>query len=140
MSFSDLFRGSNFTNLFLTPGKTREYQETAALYGRVRAAYGRKNGQRSSLTMAKHEAHQLDLGFAFTFYKIQGATLQQLILDLNFCPARMATFSAVYVGLTRVTSIDNLRLLPVTSISMSRKLRELAYDPNLRNWIDEKSL
>lgn len=38
MSFSDLFR-SNFTNLFLGPGKTREDQETAALYGRVRAAY-----------------------------------------------------------------------------------------------------
>jgi len=88
--------------------------------------------------MPAHEAHQLELGFAFTFHKVQGATLAAMILDLNFKPQNLATFSAVYVGLTRVKSFDDIRLLPVLSVKLSEKLAELSFDPKLRDWLAEQ--
>ena len=100
---------------------------------KVRAAK-KKN---KTITMPAHEGHQLELGFAFTFHKVQGATLAQLILDLNFKPSNLATFSAVYVGLTRVKSFDDIRLLPVLSVKMREKLAELRFDPHLRDWLED---
>jgi len=84
--------------------------------------------------MPAHQSHQLELGFAFTYYKLQGATLPKLVLDLNFYPSSMCTFSAVYVGLTRVKAMRDLRLLPVRMADMSLKLRQLAFCADLRRW------
>jgi hypothetical protein len=92
--------------------------------------------KRGQVVMPAHQAHQLELGFAFTLHKLQGATLDALVLDLNFGSAMMATFSAVYVGLTRVRAQNDIRLLPVASAKMSMKLRELRFDPHLRRWLE----
>ncbi|KAJ9466680.1 ATP-dependent DNA helicase pif1 [Diplonema papillatum] len=53
-------------------------------------------------------------GFAFTFWRCQGLTLQNVVIDLNKRPASLGrvTFEAIYVAMSRVTSPDNLFVLP----------------------------
>jgi hypothetical protein len=57
--------------------------------------------------------HPFELGFACTFYKIQGKTIEWLILELNrrnFMPH--VTFSTFLVGFSRVKSAAHMRVMP----------------------------
>lgn len=57
--------------------------------------------------------HAVELGFAVTFHKLQGRTVDRLILDINdrpFAPA--LTLAMLNVGISRVKSGDTLRRLP----------------------------
>jgi hypothetical protein len=88
-----------------------------------------------ALEMPAHDSHAVDLGFAFTFYKVQGATMENVILDLNFQRRNECTFSAVYVGLSRVRSVNNLRLLPITLAKVGTWLNELKWADELLIWM-----
>lgn len=56
-----------------------------------------------------------EIGFASTFHKIQGATLDKVVLCLNARRSKKlmtVNLQALYVGLTRVRSGDGLRIWP----------------------------
>ena len=55
----------------------------------------------------------IELGFAITFQKAQGRTIQRVILDLNRWPSGKLTFEMVLVGMTRVRDLDHFRILPL---------------------------
>ena len=54
----------------------------------------------------------VDLGFAFTDYKVQCLTLDQLIIMLNK-DAALHDLATIYVGISRVTRIVDLRIWPI---------------------------
>ncbi len=86
--------------------------------------------------MPAHASHMVELGFAFTFYKVQGATLAKVILDFNFKYHMQCKFSAVYVGLSRVRNSADLRLLPSVSATCDTWLAELRWSAELKLWMD----
>ena len=57
---------------------------------------------------------QYELGFSATFHKVQGITVDKIILDLARRPSMLGRldFSAVYVALSRVRTLDGIRILP----------------------------
>ena len=57
----------------------------------------------------KLKTHEIDLGFAFTDYKVQGLTLDKLIIVLNKQGARH-DLATIYVGISRVTRLQDLRI------------------------------
>jgi hypothetical protein len=81
-----------------------------------------------------HSSHAVDLGFAFTFYKVQGATLPRVILDLNFQSRIECTFAAVYVGISRVRNAEDLRLLPIIKPSVTTMIDDLRWGTQLAQW------
>ncbi len=59
--------------------------------------------------------HFVDLGFSFTDFKMQGLTVkkgQKLILVLNRQTAKF-DIGTISVGLSRVTRIEDIRILPL---------------------------
>lgn len=56
--------------------------------------------------------HMVDLGFAFTDYKVQGLTVDKLIIMLNK-DAALHDLATIYVGISRVTRISDLRIWPI---------------------------
>jgi hypothetical protein len=56
----------------------------------------------------------VELAFALTFHKVQGQTLNRVILDLNHRPGsgKNIDFAALFVGLSRVRKSDHIRLIP----------------------------
>ena len=54
--------------------------------------------------------HEVDLGFAFTDYKLQGLTLDKLIIMLNQQEARH-DLATVYVGISRLRRIQSRSIL-----------------------------
>ena len=78
----------------------------------------------------------VELGFCMTFQKTQGRTLQQLILDLNqrtFNPK--ITFNMLLVGLSRVRSGTDFRILPLQPGSSLGYLQDLTPDLDLLQWL-----
>ena len=57
--------------------------------------------------------HNCELGFAVTVHKIQGQTLDRVIIDLNYRPFQpQFGFHALMVAVSRVRSSCNIRILP----------------------------
>ena len=56
--------------------------------------------------------HKVDLGFAFTDYRVQGLTVKKLIIMLNkqLAPHDLAT---LYVGISRVKRLADLKIWPI---------------------------
>ena len=61
-----------------------------------------------------YREHPVDLLFAVTYHKLQGLTLKALVLSLNTHPTYKLriTIPSLYVGLSRVHNIDEIRVLP----------------------------
>ncbi len=65
-----------------------------------------------------YKSHAIELGFSYTFWKVQGATLDAAILVLNDRPfPPYINVRHFYVGISRVTSNDNLRIWPIGDIN-----------------------
>ena len=72
----------------------------------------KKNAQSSVYLQRKR--HQVDLGFAVTYHKIQGQTLKQVILVLHRRKAKQLLsmcFEMLYVAVTRVRRAADIRVL-----------------------------
>ena len=84
-----------------------------------------------------HKSHPLELGFAITFHKVQGQTLNKVILDLNKRPNALGNvdFHALYVGLTRVKRAEDIRILPPQDNKQFKHLLKLHPSKNLINWL-----
>ena len=79
------------------------------------------------------------LGFSYTFYKLQGLTMEQVILDLRSPPNgegknfRAVAFGMLYVGLTRVRSGADIRVL--INVKGKTRLKRLRDDGILGRWL-----
>jgi len=58
--------------------------------------------------------HPVDLLFAVTYHKLQGVTLDKLILSISKHPNHLLrlALSSLYVGISRVKKLDDIRVLP----------------------------
>jgi len=80
--------------------------------------------------------HGVELGFAITFHKVQGRTLQKIILDLNKRPFNPpVTYTGFYVGVSRVKLSDNMRILPPQPGGDFSHLLNLHPSLELRAWL-----
>ena len=65
------------------------------------------------ITRISYKSVGLELGFAITFQKTQGRTIERLILDLNVWPSGSIGFEMALVGMTRVRDLKHIRMLPL---------------------------
>ena len=81
----------------------------------------------------KVKGHELSLGFVSTYHKLQGQTVDKIILVLDKQVNAICDVSieSLYVGLSRVRTGNDLRYLPCNSI---RHLRLLKRDTCLIKW------
>lgn len=70
------------------------------------------NGHRSRAVYPT--AHSYDMAFAITYWKVQGHTLDKVVLDLNKTTPRIA-IQMLYVGMTRTRKREHIRILPSIS-------------------------
>jgi hypothetical protein len=73
---------------------------------------GKRTGKRGTKNYST-TSHSFDLGFTLTYHKAQGHTLDKVVLVLGDAPNHIATveYEALYVGLSRVRSGDDIRYL-----------------------------
>ncbi len=78
----------------------------------------------------------IELAFAVTFHKCQGLTIKKVIVDLRHSPGRgqTVTFHHVYVGLTRVSCSDNMRIMPMSYKDWDF-LRKMESEKQLKQYI-----
>lgn len=79
--------------------------------------------------------HSIDLGFAVTYEKVQSKTISKIVLDLNNAPTRTLSYSAFYVGTSRVKARENMRILPIKTGCSLFHLHNLKPDPDLTRWL-----
>ena len=81
--------------------------------------------------------HPVDLLFAVTYHKLQGVTLDKLILSINKHPnpRLRLVLSSLYVGLSRVHSLSEIRVLPYSSEDVDY-LITLKLDDLLKDWVN----
>ncbi len=60
----------------------------------------------------KYRSHPYDIGFAISFEKTQSNSFKRLILDVQLWPKMSLTAERVLVGLSRVETLEHLRILP----------------------------
>ncbi len=77
--------------------------------------------------------HRSDLGFSVTNYKVQGATCNKLVPDLNDIFPKV-TFNSLLVMISRVKTKEDLRLMPLHPGGNLNHLRNLKPDPHLLDW------
>ena len=74
-----------------------------------------------------------ELAFAVTYHKVQGMTLPKIILDLNGDGHAALTAAQVYVGISRVRRIEDIRILPLRDGS-AKKLKNLEFRKEILAW------
>jgi len=80
--------------------------------------------------------HRVELGFVVTFHKIQGKTVNKIVLELNHRPFQpQICFNSLLVAISRVTNRENLRILKARSATSLQYLRALHPDPKLAIWL-----
>ena len=77
-----------------------------------------------------------ELGFGVTFHKMQGKTVDKIILCLNKTPRSLGTLTCagLYVGLTRVRRNADMRVFPPPPGQTLDHLCELKVDQALAEW------
>ena len=86
-----------------------------------------------------YEAHPVTISFALTYHKMQGQTLEKIILDLNK-PAPGSgglTLKHIYVGVSRIRAGAGLRILPYVDAHSSRQsLKTKRSSPKLEQYLN----
>ena len=75
----------------------------------------------------KATTHPVSIGFACTFWKVQGLTLPKTVLHMG---SPHMSLAAVHVGMTRVELPENMRLFPIDDW---RPLFRMSWDDELRH-------
>ena len=84
-----------------------------------------------------YRSHYVDLLFSVTYHKLQGLTMDALILSINKHPTAKLrlTLPSLYVGASRVHNLDQLRVLPFWKEDVEY-LTSLKIDPLLKLWFE----
>ena len=82
-----------------------------------------------------YKGHQVDLAAAITYHKMQGKTLESIILSLNSIRGVSnklcgLTLPSLYVGCSRVHDQEHLRVLPFSD-AVRKYLKKLKWDSKL---------
>jgi hypothetical protein len=110
-----------------------------------------KFGPKDKMAIIKYNKFPFDLLYACTTYKLQGATVTKLIVDLNQRPQGLKAMDlrSLYVILSRVKQLSDLRIVPfrqhVTKANMNLEnflnyMKDMSQNDNLVLWnerIDE---
>ena len=99
--------------------------------GRLKTRFGKTS------KWINYRLHAIDLLFAVTYHKLQGVTLNKLILSINKHPNHRLRLimSSLYVGVTRVHKLDELRVLPYNTEDVEY-LMGLKWDTLLHDWLN----
>ncbi len=90
--------------------------------------------------MLHFKSHTVDLTFAYTYHKVQGSTMPEVILVLNKSPGRAhIKLTSVYVGISRVAHTDDIRLWPINIDEDTDHLTKMSQDAALKIWKDNYS-
>ena len=84
-------------------------------------------------TRFKYHDFGFELAFAVTFHKIQGQTLDKIVLDLNGTGPPPMTLAALYVGISRVRRAADMRVLAIEP-EVRNRLLKLTFTPMLLMW------
>ena len=97
-------------------------------------------GRDKKIRKISYRRHSFDLMFAVTYHKLQGVTLDKLILSINKHPnwRLRLLMSSLYVGVSRVHKLEELRVLPFNDDDVEY-LTGLSRDPLLHDWINNYS-
>jgi hypothetical protein len=57
-----------------------------------------------------------ELSFAITYHKVQGKTLDNVVLDISGTSHNKVTVAMAYMGFSRVRTNDNIRVLPTACV------------------------
>jgi hypothetical protein len=79
----------------------------------------------------KVRPHGIEPALVITYYHVLGANLKAVILDLNKNKRKPLTWEDAYVGMTRVTAGNLLRILPVPKQQGLHHLLKLRQHPDL---------
>lgn len=83
--------------------------------------------------------HPVLFAFSMTYHKVQGKTLSKIILDFNSCNSKKLgkalSLPDIFVACTRVTTTQNMRILPLHSGNTLTFLEKLTHNPKLLLWI-----
>ena len=92
----------------------------------------RVKGQR----VINYRENPCDLLFAVTYHKLQGLTLEKIILSIGKHPISKlrVTMPSLYVGASRVHDLNELRVLPLSDDD-KKFLTTLKRDPMLNSWL-----
>jgi hypothetical protein len=82
----------------------------------------------------RYRSHGVEPEFACTFEKAQSKTLDGVIIDFNSWPGMHLTFEKVNVALTRVKTLDDIRLMPISPGQNLDHLYSLRPDPRMLVW------
>ena len=87
-----------------------------------------------------YRSHPVDLLFSVTYHKLQGLNMDALVLSINKHPNKKlrVTLPSLYVGASRVHSLDQLRVLPFWEEDVEY-LTSLKRDPLLKLWFENYS-
>ena len=74
---------------------------------------GRSKYAEKADAKGRHRDFLVTAAFAVTFHKVQGATIQKAVLELNKRPKKLGalSFGSLYVAMTRVKQFDGLRII-----------------------------
>ena len=90
------------------------------------------HGNNKNKTLAYYD-FGFDLAYSVTYHKVQGQTLDKVILDLNGCNTSALSLAALYVGLSRVRLGRKIRILPISNDTRKRLLG-LRFASSLQQW------
>ena len=95
-----------------------------------------RKSKRTKKRVTIFRKHPVDLLFAVTYHKLQGVTLNKLVLTINKHPNRLLrlVLSSLYVGISRVHKMSEVRVLPYTDEDVDY-LVSLKFDDLLSAWI-----
>jgi len=79
----------------------------------------------------KYHSFGYEFTFSMTYHKIQGQTVDKIILDLNSSPSKFFDLPSVYIGMSSVRNSSKLSILPLRSIE---HLYALHYDETFVKW------
>lgn len=80
-------------------------------------------------------SYNVDLAFCITFHKVQGMTLDRIIIDLNSPALPKVTCASLYVALSRVRQGNHIRLLAPLNDVRRKELLNLEFRTDLLKWL-----
>ena len=105
------------------------------IIGKKMNRHSNKSKRKKSRPMCFRK-HPVELLFAVTYHKLQGVTLDKLVLSINKHPNRLLriVLSSLYVGISRVHNLSEVRVLPYTDEDVDY-LINLKFDDLSSAWL-----
>ena len=92
-----------------------------------------RNGK--TISSVKYRCIPYDIGFSLTYEKTQSKSFRRLILDLQLWPKMFLTAEKVLVGLSRVETLEHLRILPFCPSQNQNHLYTLKPNEMMLHWV-----